>query len=116
MTTDIQFQGDGIPIPHIHTLHSYIIKESTGILHFTGWYPIQEAREPTGTDLDLYESNFTLPQKMLMSLTEYVPAADLHTYIAYLIEITERTVIKNEPIGTEQILMFKILDRAYSST
>ena len=116
--TTISFSARGIPIPHIYTLHSYTLNEIEGRVHFTGWYPIEEAREPTGTELDNYEYLFTLPKTMSMTVTEYVKDSDLHTRLTYEVEIYERVVIVNpndtETLGLEQVLYFRILSRIYS--
>ena len=115
MDNEITFYASGIPIPHIYTLVSYEIKGDSGYIHFHGWYPIADIKEPTNTELDDYECIFTLPKQMYMMIkVNTKPGNTLH--IPYTIEVYERIIYLDDPYtdsymstGTEQRINFRII-------
>ena len=115
MNNEITFYASGIPIPHVYSVVSYEIKEDNGYIHFNGWYPVAEKKEPTGTELDDYEYIFTLPKQMYMIIKVYTET-DHIIYIPYKIEVYERIIYLDDPdtdsymsTGTEQRIDFRIL-------
>jgi hypothetical protein len=93
---------EGCPSLYIQTLHSYEIPYSygeEGFIHFNGYYPVQEKMEPTGTELDSYETNFHLPQIVTLIVTPELGAKEV-----YLIEIYRR-VVK----GSDQTVYYRII-------
>jgi hypothetical protein len=96
--------NEGSPYPYIEKLHSYDIPYSygqEGFIHFYGSYQILEKMEPTGTELDAYESSFCLPQTVTMI---FKPNETDATEV-YRIEIYKR-VFK----GDDQIVYFRIIN------
>jgi hypothetical protein len=115
MNKDITFHANGIPIPHIYNLVSYEIKEDSGYIHFYGWYPIIEIKEPSGTELDKYDDIFTLPKQMYMIIQSYEDNGNTVCKL-YDIEVYERIIYTEDPllysdnsIGTDQCINFKII-------
>jgi hypothetical protein len=112
MTTTIEFLGEGIPLPYIHTLISYDLPSAfghEGHIRFLGHYRILEKMKFIDLELETYEAKFNLPQILTMVVNS--SEVESHTYIIAiykrLIKHTEYNVDSEE--GVEQTLFFTIL-------
>ncbi len=115
MSDIIEFIGTGKPIPDIYTLISYYIPYSygeEGYIHFKGQYRIIEVTGPTGTELDAYEKDFILPQRLIM-----LDKTTNDKINMYSIEIYRRIVHSKEynvdsTEGVDQTIYYRILGAA----
>jgi hypothetical protein len=111
MTIRIECQAtEGSPSPQIHTLHSYEFPYAFGMdgfIRFYGSYRIQEKRESTGTELDVYESKVYLPQIVRMT----VRSDGTESYTVYITEIYKRILHTDvfDEQGMNQTIFFRIL-------
>lgn len=103
----IKFTADeNCPRPIIHTLHSYEFPYAyamEGFIHFYGSYGIQEKKELTGTELDMYEKNFYLPQIVTATL-------NTENKYTYTLEIYHRIFDTDEYSSQRnQTIYFRVL-------